>query len=595
MNNTHESHLIGDPAYVELRERQLLLMLETDERILDHTYKLAETLTFIVTQTRQILDADYVDILFEYADGLRVEISSNRAEIGSLVPFDRSISGLVVSTGEPVRVNDLQSDPQLQDRYFPRVDMDPAKRPPQLSVLAARLTLDQRTIGVINVEATDTRFEDAHLEFITGIAGHVSMAITHAALFDEDAFRTATDKLLFASPPGGGDIVMHQVLEHIVNALDSLAFVHTDAAEILFPEPQEGNSLTVAYSTNNADIGVRVEMGSSVCGEAFREGRTVVLQRAAERKDIYRPVFPDMRCEMAIPIFYGSDDRLPLGVLNLESRQENAFSIVGQALAERFTGRVVNHIAITKLRADINTELQDQFQMLAADQWHNSVHRINNYVGSAKAIVSELLEHLSQPGPPDKDELVTRLVEVLNDAEKALEIPQDMRRRIDAPQESVDVNEQVRTGIRAVIPMPRHIELVTELDPSLPDVPCTALELVVENLLTNAVKAMREPGQLHVRTWLDDRLPREPFVVLTVQDTGVGMNANELARLFEPRRTGHRGGGLGFGMMWVRNWVRRAQGLIDVESVPQEGTAVNIRFQVDPRLVDYSAEGGEPA
>lgn len=596
MNDTHkphldEVHLVGDPAYAELRERQLMLMLATDELILDHSNRLAETLRYIVAQARQILNAGHVDILFEYADGLRQEISTDEAEIGRPIPVARSISGLVLQTGEPVLVNDLQNHPRLRDRYYPRAkEMDPAERP--LSVLAARLTLEQQAIGAINIEATDTRFEEAHLEFVRGVAGHISMAITHAALFDEDAFRSATDKLLFESPAGGGDLAMRQVLERIMNALGSIAFVHADAAEILFPE---GDSLSIAYSTKTEDIGVRVDMGSSVCGEAFRQGRTVVLHRAAERTDIYRPVFPDMRCEMAIPFFYGGNDRFPIGVLNLESRRENAFSTVGQRLAERFSSRVVNHVAMTKLRADIDTELQDQFRVLAADQWHNSVHRINNYVGSAKAIVAELLERLSEPGPPDKDELITRLTEVLGDTEKALEIPQDMRRRIDAPQESVDVNEQVRSGIGAVVPMPRHIELVMDLAPDLPDVPCTALELVVENLLTNAVKAMREPGQLHVRTRLDDRLPREPFVVLTVQDTGIGMNSDERAQLFEPRRAGHRGGGLGFGMMWVRNWVRRAQGLIDVESEPGVGTTVNIRFQVDPQLIEHSAEGGEPA
>jgi nitrogen-specific signal transduction histidine kinase len=591
MNDAHEAHLVGDRAHAELRERQLMLMHATDELILDHTNGLAETLTFIVTQTRQILNADHVDIAFEYADGLRAEISEE-AEIGRLIPIDRSISGLVLQTGEPVLVNDLQNHPRLRDRYYPRVkEMDPAERPPQLSVLAARLTLEQQAIGVINVEATDTTFEEAHLEFVRGVAGHISMAITNAALFDEDAFRTETDRLLFESRAGSADVAMRRVLERILSTLDSIAFVHTDAAEILFPE---GDSLSVAYSTKTEDIGVRVDMGSSVCGEAFRQGKTVVLQRATEHSDIYRPVFPDMRCEMAIPFFYGGNEKFPIGVLNLESRRENAFSTVGQRLAERFSARVVNHVAMTKLRADIDTELQDQFRVLAADQWHNSVHRINNYVGSAREIVDELLEQLREPGPPDKDELITRLTEVLGNAEKALEIPQDMRRRIDAPRESVDVNEQVRSGIGAV-PMPRHIELVTDLALDLPNVPCTALELVVENLLTNAVKAMRTPGQLSVRTWLDDRLPREPFVVLTVQDTGIGMNPDEIARLFEPRQTGHRGGGLGFGMMWVRNWVRRAHGLMNVESEPGAGTTVNIRFQVDPQPIDRSTEGGEPA
>jgi signal transduction histidine kinase len=592
LNDTH--HLVADPAYADLRERQLLLMHATDEMILDHTHKLAETLTFIITQTRSILNANNADILFEYADGLRVEICSNSAAIGSFVPIERSISGLVLSTGEAVRVNDIQNDPDLRDRYFPRVELGGVEHPQGLSVLAARLTLDQQTIGVINVEATDNRYMEAHLEFVKAIAGHISMAISHAALFDEDSFRTDTDRLLFASRPGSGDSTMHLVLEHIVNALDSLAFVHMDAAEILFPESQEGTSLTVVYSTNNADIGVRVDIASSVCGQAFRQGNTVVLQRASEHHEIYRPVFPDMRCEMAIPIFFGGNDRFPLGVLNLESRRENAFSNVGQALAERFTRRVVNHVAMTKLRADIDTELQDQFRVLAADQWHNSVHRINNYVGSVRAILIEVIEELNEPQLSDRADMIERLNMALGDANTALKIPEDMRRRINSPQESADVNEQVRNGITTV-PIPRHIELVTELAADLPSVRCTALEFVVENLMTNAVKSMRLPGQLCVRTWLDERLPREPFVVVTVQDAGIGMTDEGLARLFEPRWTGHQGGGLGFGMMWVRNWVRRAQGLIDVTSKPGAGTTVNIRFQVDPPQPDHIHEGGDPA
>jgi two-component system, cell cycle sensor histidine kinase and response regulator CckA len=222
------------------------------------------------------------------------------------------------------------------------------------------------------------------------------------------------------------------------------------------------------------------------------------------------------------------------------------------------------------------------------------VHRINNYVGSVRAIVIDLLEDLSAPDPPGREELTERLEMALGDVETALKIPEDMRRRVERPRESVDVNEQVRNGI-ATVPIPRHIERIADLASDLPSVPCTGLELAVENLMTNAVKAMRDPGQLRVRTWLDERLVKEPFVVVTIQDTGIGMDEDERARLFEPREGGHRGGGLGFGMMWVRNWVRRAQGLIEVESEPGSGTTVNIRFQVDPQRIGRPAEGGEPA
>lgn len=591
MNDSHKARSIGDPAHAELRERQLLLMNATDRLILDQTHKLAGTLTYIVTQTREILSADYVDIKFEYADGLRVEISSNEAETGRFIPVDRSISGLVLSTGEPVMVNVLESDTRLRDRYLPRVEMPPGELPPRLSVITAGLTLDRQTIGVINVEATDTRFDEAHLEFVNAVAGHISMAITHAALFDEDTFRTATDKLLFESQPGAGDTTMHQVLQHIVNALDSLAFVHPDAAEILFPDPKDKQFLVVAYSTNSADIGVRVPIESSICGQAFAQNKTEVLQSAVGRSG-YRPVFPDMRCEMAIPILYGGNAKFPLGVLNLESSRENAFSTVGQVLAERFTRRVVNHVAMTKLRADIDSELQDQLMVLAADQVLNAVHRINNHVGSIRALVRDLLDDLESPNQPDPRDVAHRLRMIQHDANHALEIPDEMRRRIGTPQESVDVNAQVEAGISAVR-IPKQITLTTELAAGLPNIPCTALDLVVENLILNAIKSMHDkPGSLHVTTRLD-RLP-EPFIVITVRDTGAGMTEDERDRLFEPRQAGRRsGGGLGFGMIWVRSWVRRAQGLIEVESEPGSGTTVNIRFQIDPKLTGRMPPGGE--
>jgi len=580
MSETQQAEMAGGDARVQLQEQQLLLTQETDELILDLTKTLAETLQFIITRTRHALNASHVDIMFEYADGLRVESSSDPAEIGRFIPIDRSISGLVLESSTPVVVNDLQNDPVLSERYFPRAEMDPDAKVPALSVLVAEVTLDGQAIGVINVEAAPNhRFGESHLEFVTAVARQISLAITHAALFDEDNFRTDTDRLLIEATSRDSDVVMRQVLDRILSTLRSLTFVRADAADILFADPQDRESLVVAYSTNNADIGVRVDIESSVCGEAFRTGRTVLLQQALDRPN-FRPVVQGMRCEMAIPITFGGRNKFPIAVLNLESERENAFSNVGQRLAERFTRRIVNAVAMTKIRADIDSELEDQLLVLAADQVLNAVHRINNHVGSIRALVQDLLDDLDSTNPPDRRDLADRLRMIQRDANQALEIPGEMRRRIGTPEESVDVNAQVGAGIAAVR-IPKHITLTTELARGLPNIPCTALDLVVENLILNAIRAMpNKPGTLRVTTRLD-RLP-EAFIVTTVQDSGVGMTEDERGRLFEPRQATHRsGGGLGFGMIWVRSWVRRAQGLIEVESKPGTGTIVNIRFQID--------------
>jgi nitrogen-specific signal transduction histidine kinase len=594
MSEFHRANPDDGPDPATLRERQLELTLATDRRIIDHTNTLAETLRFIVTQTQQILNASHVDILFEYADGLRNEISSDPTEFGHFVPIESSITGLVLSSHRPVLVNDLHSDPNLRARYFPRVvESDPSSQAPGLSVVAAELTLDGEAIGVINVEAPpDVQFDRSHLDFVEAVAGQISMAISHAALFDEDNFRNETDRLLVEATRRDSDMVMHEVLDRILGALNSLAFVKPDAAEILFADPQDRESLVVAYSTNNADIGVRVDIATSICGQAFHDGRTVLLPRAFEYAD-YRPIVQGMRCEMAIPITFGGTNRFPIGVLNLESSRENAFSNVGQVLAERFARRVVNAIAMTKIRADIDSELQDQLMVLAADQVLNAVHRINNHVGSIRAIVTDLLEDLDSSSPPDTADVATRLRMIASNAQHTLAIPDELRRRIGTLQESADVNAQVEAGLAAVR-IPKSVELVTDLAPGLPNIPCTALDLVVENLLLNAVKAMQNrAGSLQVRTWLDERLPREPFVVITVNDSGVGMTKSELSRLFEPSEASRRGSGLGFGMVWVRGWVRRAQGLIEIDSNPGAGTSVNIRFQIDPQVIGRTPEGGD--
>jgi GAF domain-containing protein len=188
-----------DPG--RLREQQLELTLATDRKIIDHTNTLAETLQFIVTQTRRILSASHVDILFAYPDGLRNEISSDPDEIGYFIPFEQSIAGLVLANHGPVLVNDLQSHPELRERYFPREVERAAdasqQRSPGRSVVAAELTLDGKGIGVVNVEAPpDVQFDQAHLDFVEAVGGQISMAISHAALFDEDNFRNATDRLL---------------------------------------------------------------------------------------------------------------------------------------------------------------------------------------------------------------------------------------------------------------------------------------------------------------------------------------------------------------------------------------------------------------
>jgi signal transduction histidine kinase len=129
-----------------------------------------------------------------------------------------------------------------------------------------------------------------------------------------------------------------------------------------------------------------------------------------------------------------------------------------------------------------------------------------------------------------------------------------------------------------------QIELETVLDASLGKVLADQAQLrqVLLNLVLNARDAMPQGGRITVRTASAD-FPgdRQPSVVLSVEDTGCGMDVATRARLFEPFFTTKQAGrGTGLGLATVRRIVEESHGVIQVESEPGGGTRIEVFFPV---------------
>jgi two-component system NtrC family sensor kinase len=96
---------------------------------------------------------------------------------------------------------------------------------------------------------------------------------------------------------------------------------------------------------------------------------------------------------------------------------------------------------------------------------------------------------------------------------------------------------------------------------------------ILLNLVTNAVQAMPEGGELRLRT----ERPSTDRIRLQVEDTGVGIPPDRLTRIFDPFYTTKAPGqGTGLGLSVVHSVVQRYGGEISVTSRPNHGTTFTI-------------------
>jgi PAS domain S-box-containing protein len=120
---------------------------------------------------------------------------------------------------------------------------------------------------------------------------------------------------------------------------------------------------------------------------------------------------------------------------------------------------------------------------------------------------------------------------------------------------------------------------------------------VILNLCTNAFQAMEDTGGT-LTIELDEMIPgnnlkmkfpeieEKTYVLLTIADTGHGMNSKTLDRIFEPFFTTKAvNKGTGLGLSVVHGIITSYKGVIDVESEPEKGTTFTIYLPVSDKEI----------
>lgn len=121
---------------------------------------------------------------------------------------------------------------------------------------------------------------------------------------------------------------------------------------------------------------------------------------------------------------------------------------------------------------------------------------------------------------------------------------------------------------------------------------------VVLNLLSNAV-AFTDAGEITLRAEFASAGPEQPpNLVITVRDTGIGIEPTMQGRIFQDfvqvdPETGRRSGGVGLGLAICSKLVALMGGTLSLESAPGEGSAFTVRLPAEAARASASAETGK--
>ncbi len=142
--------------------------------------------------------------------------------------------------------------------------------------------------------------------------------------------------------------------------------------------------------------------------------------------------------------------------------------------------------------------------------------------------------------------------------------------------QDMELNQIVENIISLTATHMRHKEISLQFfpDPDLPTISAIPGQIrqVVLNLFMNAVEAMQPGGNLSVQTQL---IPSEDRVLLSVSDTGPGIDPEILPHIFEPFFT-NKETGTGLGLTITNDIIRQHNGAISAENNPQGGALFKV-------------------
>lgn len=242
-------------------------------------------------------------------------------------------------------------------------------------------------------------------------------------------------------------------------------------------------------------------------------------------------------------------------------------------------------------------------------------HDLNNMLGPLVGYPELILRKLPEDSPLRKQ--VQRMGNAAADAAEIIQDLLTLARRGRYEMSLIDLNEVIHNFLDSptfnkLIEEKSRIDVEIELDESIRKMNGSSHQLskVIMNLIVNAFDAISEQGRLVIRTREEyveklhcghDKVKPGHYIVLSIEDSGMGIPAEDISKIFEPyyskKKMGRSGSGLGLSVVY--GIVKDHKGYYDVTSTVGEGTQFILYFPVDlsgretERIDKIALEGAE--
>jgi PAS domain S-box-containing protein len=365
---------------------------------------------------------------------------------------------------------------------------------------------------------------------------------------------------------------------HLPPARDALRLILETALDAVVVMKSDGvvadwNDRATSMFGWSRDEAVGRTMADLIIPERYREAHSVGLQRYLRSRK--GEVF-GRRIELSGIRKNGEEFSVEISISPMQDGEHILFIGCLRDLTE--------HNALRLARAEVSRVTQ---RLAMGEMAASILHEISQPLAAIASNAGAGLRWLTRANP-DLDEARAALRHIVNDCHRTREVIGAIRlmfRRehpVEAPQNVNKLIDDVLILVRSDLDA-QHISVRTELFDKLPQVPANLVQLrqVLVNLITNAVDAMSavggRPKVLRVKTEVDE----SSHVLITVEDSGVGIDPKNISRIFDPFFT-TKPHGMGMGLSICCSIIESHGGRLSVSPGQPHGSIFHVLLPTEP-------------